>query len=453
MSRPARRKAAPPAAGAPAAGTPAAGTPAAGTPPPLSPFQQFVASESFGGILLVAVAIAAFAWANSPWAHAYQAMKELQVGIGVGGWRLQKDLIHWVNDGLMAIFFLYVGLEIKRELIVGELSDRRAAALPAIAAVGGMVVPALVYAAFNAGGPGAHGWGIPMATDIAFALGIMALLGDRVPLGLKVFLTALAIVDDLGAVLVIALFYTAELDVAALVMAAAVWGLAFAYKKVGGRRLPIFVPLAVVMWYFMLKSGIHATVAGVVFAITIPLRRALSPAELRQELESLFARGGDFERHESEVEYLEDLLNRAQSPLHELEHSLTPWVAFAIMPIFALFNAGFTLSADASLAVPVALGAFLGLLIGKLIGILGFSWIAVRSGLATLPRDADWTAMAGASVLAGIGFTMSLFIAALAFEPQDLLDQAKLGVLSASVVAAISGLALLRWSLGGKPSR
>ena len=412
----------------------------------LTPFQSFVRSESFGGVLLIVAAVVAFIWANSPGAGAYEAMKETTFGVSFGDWGLEKALILWVNDLLMAIFFLLVGLEIKREFVVGELSERRAAMLPMAAALGGMVVPALIYAVVNRGGPGIDGWGIPMATDIAFALGIMALLGKRVPLGLKVFLTALAIVDDLGAVLVIALFYTEDLATSKLVAALAVWALALLYGLVGGRRIGIFALFGVVLWYLMLKSGVHATVAGVLLAFTIPMRRELDPSTIRDRLASMF-RSSDFERQEVDVERVEDLVEKAHSPLHDLEHSLQPWVAFAIMPIFALFNAGFTLSDDASLAAPVALGAFLGLLLGKPLGVALFAWLAVKSGAAALPRRVGWGALWGTGLLAGIGFTMSLFIATLGFGGGGALDQAKLGVLSASVVAAVGGLAVLMVTL------
>jgi len=414
----------------------------------LSPFQSFARSESAGGILLIVAAAVAFLWANSGVAASYQALKDLPFGVAAGDWGLHKPLLLWVNDGLMAIFFLLVGLEIKREFRVGELADRRAALLPMVAAVGGMVVPAAIYAVVNHGGvlgdgAGSHGWGIPMATDIAFALGIMALLGKRVPLGLKVFLTALAIADDLGAVLVIALFYTSELKLPLLLGALGVWVATVAYGVVGGRKLPVFLLFGVVLWYLMLKSGIHATVAGVLLAMAIPMRRELEVGDVRTKLANLL-HGREFERQEVELEHLEDLVDRARSPLHTLEHALQPWVAFAIMPVFALFNAGFALSADASLAAPVALGAFLGLVVGKPLGVVLASWLAVRAGAATLPKGVGWTAMWGTGLLAGIGFTMSLFIAALGLGGGELLDQAKLGVLSASVVAAVVGLVVLR---------
>lgn len=413
----------------------------------LNPFQAFVRSESFSGLLLVITAVIAFAWANSSWGDAYQAMKQLPVGFAIGDFGLEKPLLLWVNDLLMAIFFLFVGLEIKRELSVGELSNPRARNLPIAAALGGMLVPALFYFALNSSGPGSAGWGVPMATDIAFALGIMALLGDRVPLALKVFLTAVAIVDDLGAVLVIAVFYTANVDVDALLLSFAVWAGAFVYRAFGGRSIPVFLGIGLVMWYFMLKSGVHATVAGVLLAFAIPMSREIEPGEIPKYLNELLQRSvGD--RQEAQLVELDRMVDKAQSPLHELEHSLVPWVAYAIMPIFALFNAGFVLEEGASLAAPVSLGAFLGLVLGKPLGVTLCAFAAVAAGLAALPRAVNWRCVIGTGFLSGIGFTMSLFIAALAFGPDSSLDdQAKLGVLTASIVAAVVGLGILAWAL------
>ncbi|MEM9596111.1 MAG: Na+/H+ antiporter NhaA [Acidobacteriota bacterium] len=413
----------------------------------LSPFRSFVRSESFGGLLLVATATIAFIWANSPWAASYEALKQIPFGLEFGDWGLKKPLILWVNDLLMAIFFLLVGLEIKREVKVGELSDPQARALPVAAALGGMVVPALFYVAVNQGGEGMPGWGIPMATDIAFALGIMALLGPRVPIALKVFLTALAIVDDLGAVLVIAVFYTSEVNLTALGLSLGLWVAAWTYRSRGGRRLPVFLGIGIVMWYFMLKSGVHATVAGVLLAFTVPIRRLVEPEQLHRQVQEMF-RTDVLDRREAELAYLEKMVDKAQSPLHNLEHGLQPWVAYVIMPVFALLNAGFTLGEGASLMAPVSLGAFLGLVIGKPLGVAGFAWVATKLGWASLPKHVNWAALTGTGLLSGIGFTMSLFIAALAFGGNVALDeQAKLGVLAASVTAALVGLVVLRFSL------
>ncbi|WP_018461958.1 Na+/H+ antiporter NhaA [Thermus oshimai] len=399
---------------------------------------QFLESESKGGVLLFLAALIAFLVANSPLSPAYFGLKETPLGVGVGDWKLEKPLVLWINDLLMAFFFLLVGLEIKRELLQGELKDPRRAGLAVAAALGGMVAPALVYLAFNWGGEGLRGWGVPMATDIAFALGVLALLGSRVPLALKVFLTALAIVDDLGAVLVIALFYTETLNLGALGWAALFLGLAFLANRLGVRALPVYMVLGLFLWYFTLKSGVHATLAGVLLALAVPLTRALPLPELHQELREMAHE--DPEALEGALEGLEASLARAQSPLHRLEHLLHPWVAYLVLPLFAFFNAGVALEGVA--LGPVALGAFFGLLLGKPLGILLFAFLAVKSGLAQLPEGVGWKAILGVGFLAGIGFTMALFIAALAFPSPSLLDQAKLGVLSASLVAALLGLGL-----------
>ncbi len=397
-------------------------------------FEQFLESEAKGGVLLFAAALLAFALSNSPAADAYFALREISVAVRFGGFHLEKDLLHFVNDFLMAIFFLLVGLELKRELLSGELKEPRRAALAIAAALGGMVVPALIYTALNAGGPGAAGWGVPMATDIAFALGVVALLGKRVPFALKVFLTALAIVDDLGAVLVIAFFYTAKLSLPALLKAGLVYLGLLGLGRFGVRNLTPYLLLGLVLWYFILKSGIHATLAGVLLAFAIPIvvgRKAIPRPETTP---------ADPEEAEAELEQLEAEAAQAQSPLHRLEHLLHPWVAYGILPVFAFMNAGVSLEAIA--LGPVAWGAFWGLLLGKPMGILAFSYLAVRTGLARLPAGVGWYAIASAGVVAGIGFTMALFIAGLAFSG-PLLDQAKIGVLSASVAAALLGAAML----------
>ena len=414
----------------------------------LMPVQQLIRTESASGVILIAAAVVAFAWANSPFAPSYFALLEIELGVGFGAWGLEKPLILWVNDLLMAVFFFLVGLEIKREVLVGELAGWRRASLPIAGALGGMIVPALIYLACNLGLPTARGWGIPMATDIAFALGVLALLGDRVGLALKVFLLALAIVDDLGAVLVIALFYTENLNVGALLLSLLVWGGALAYGRAGGAKPLAFALIGLVMWYFMLRSGVHATIAGVLMALAVPLRHRLSPQELQQELRPLMGQGGGFEQVEAVMQHLEDVLAKAHSPLHDIEHSLAPYVAFVVMPVFAFFNAGVMLAGgEAGPISAVSIGAFLGLLIGKPVGVAGFAWLAVRSGVTRLPENTSWAGIIGVGLLAGIGFTMSLFIANLAFGTGAELDQAKIGVLAASVVAALTGLLFLSRAL------
>jgi len=313
----------------------------------LSPFEEFARSESAGGVTLIVAAFLAFLWANSPWAPGYFALQQTYFGFDLGGWSLEKPLLLWVNDGLMALFFFLVGLEIKREVSVGELSEPRDAVLAVVAALGGVVVPGVIYATINWSGEGIGGWGVPVATDIAFALGMMSLLGDRVPLSLKVFLTALAIVDDLVAVLIIALFYTEGISLMDLVLSFGVIVLTFAYGLNGGRNLKVFAFLGVVAWFFMLQSGIHATVAGVLLALAIPIKRKIAPEDLRDELRAGFE-DRRFEGVEVKVANLERVLEEAQSSLHRLEHLLHPWVAFLVLPVFALFNAGVSLGGGAA---------------------------------------------------------------------------------------------------------
>jgi len=394
-------------------------------------------------------------WANSPWAQSYDALWNTPVVIGLGGLGLAKPLVLWVNDGLMAVFFFVVGLEIKREVLVGELRAPRRAVLPAAAALGGMIVPATIYLALNLDGPGSHGWGIPMATDIAFAIGALALLGSRVPIGLKVFLTALAIVDDLGAVLVIALFYTANLDLTVLGIGLAIFGVMALLAVLRVRWVGLYMLLGVGLWVALLQSGVHATVAGVLAALTIPSTARIDAGRFRGRVRELLDRFEVLDidpgahrllPEQQEVVYgLATLVEHVESPLHRLEHALHPWVTFAIMPIFALANAG--VSIDASLAEvalhPVTLGVVLGLVVGKLVGVLGFAWLAAATGVAELPAGATWRQMTGVAMLAGIGFTMSLFIASLAFGDSPLLDNAKVGILGASALAGLLGSLLL----------
>ncbi len=416
----------------------------------LSPLQDFIGTESSSGIVLIGAAILAFGLANSPWAPGYFQLLDTKTGFKLGEWSLEKPLLLWVNDLLMAVFFFLVGLEIKRELMVGELKRRRDATLPIAGALGGMVVPALLFIGLNAGSAAARGWAIPMATDIAFALGILALLGDRVGLPLKIFLLALAIVDDLGAILVIAVFYTDRLDVISLLLAGLALAGAFAYGRYGAARPLGYALIGALVWYFMLKSGVHATVAGVLLALTVPLRHALTSAQLQEELQPIVRQSDDgFEETEVAIEHLEGVLERAHSPLHAMEHALSPIVAFVIMPIFAFFNAGVAIGGgDVALTGSVSVGILTGLIAGKPVGIVLFAWLAVRIGITDLPSGATWTGIVGVALLAGIGFTMSLFIAGLAFGQDPVLAEAKLGILVASVVAAAAGLIFLSRALG-----
>ncbi|MBN9658335.1 MAG: Na+/H+ antiporter NhaA [Acidobacteria bacterium] len=422
----------------------------------IRPFQAFAARETAGGIVLLACTLLALWLANSPWAEAYQHFWHTKLSVSLGDGRFSRDLHFWVNDGLMAIFFFVVGLEIKRELLVGELASPRQAALPIAGALGGVLAPALIFSAMNAGRPGAAGWGIPMATDIAFVIGIMALLGDRVPITLKVFLTALAIVDDLAAVLVIAAFYTASISVAFLACASGCLVLLLLANRLGVRHPLPYALLGILLWYFILQSGVHATIAGVLLAFTIPSRTELNSDQfllhgraildhLQQTLtadKNLINDGNQ----QMAIEALEDACEKVQPPLHLMEHSLHPWVTFLIMPVFALANAGVTFGGDAfeKLLQPVTTGVMLGLLFGKPLGITLASWLAVKVGLAALPSNVSWRQIHAAGWLGGIGFTMSLFISALALNDDGLLVQAKLGIFAGSLFAAAAGSLLLR---------
>jgi len=420
----------------------------------LRPFQLFARRQASGGLLLLVCAVLALAWANSPWAAAYEQILHVPFGISAGEQLLCLDLRHWVNDGLMAVFFFGVGLEIKREFLVGELAERHKAMLPIAAAVGGMVAPALIYAGFNAGGGGAHGWGIPMATDIAFALGALAVLGSRIPEGLKVFLVALAIVDDLGALLVIAIFYTASVHWGGVALAAACLGALFLANRAGARRGPIYLLLGLVLWGSLFYSGLHATLAGVLTAFFVPARTRIVPAALAQVIHRsaavLEARAADgagamnAERFGA-ISVLSRTLDAANCPLQRFEHMVQPWVTFGVLPLFALLNAGVAIDTPALRSLPTAvpLGIMLGLVIGKPLGIGVASWLAVKSGLATLPDGVSWRHLLGTAFLAGIGFTMALFISGLAFPGTPFESQAKLAILLGSLLAAALGIAIL----------
>jgi NhaA family Na+:H+ antiporter len=421
----------------------------------LKPFALFAKQASAGGIVLLACAVITLLWANSPLGEYYFRLWSTPVEVRFGNLiDIDKPLLLWINDGLMAVFFFLVGMEIKRELLVGELRSPRKAMLPMAAAVGGMVVPALIYASLNWGTPEIRGWGIPMATDIAFALGALALLGTRAPLALKVFLTALAIVDDLGAVLVIALFYTENLKVNALLYSLLFWGAMIAMNRLGVRSGLAYFLVSVGMWYFMLKSGVHATVAGVLGAFAIPVRSRIDPelfiVRVREYLNQFDQPITErtiilSPEQQSAVEAIEREALRVQSPLQRLEHQLHYFVAFFVMPIFALANAGVALGGEDGLnwTSRVIWGIALGLLVGKPLGIALFSWLAVRLGLAQLPQGINFVHIVGVGFLAGIGFTMALFIGGLAFRGDEL-NYAKLGILAGSALAGAIGFMMLR---------
>ncbi|WP_291330044.1 Na+/H+ antiporter NhaA [Desulfovibrio sp. UCD-KL4C] len=426
----------------------------------LFPFNQFVKIESSGGVVLILCTVVALIWANSTFAHFYENFKNIPLTVGVGKFVLSKPAILWINDGLMVVFFFLVGLEIKREVLVGELNSLRQASLPICAAVGGMVVPALTYAYFNHGTPSAAGWGIPMATDIAFSLGILSLLGDRVPISLKIFLTAIAIVDDIGAILVIAVFYSTGVSLWMIGVGLLFLLLMFMLNRMGVRAPLPYLILGVFMWLAFLKSGVHATVAGVLAAMSIPASTTTCcnkfTFSIRKSLSDYEVAVGDSAVTLSNKQMLSSLsemhndIMMASPPLKRIEHSLHYYVAFAIMPIFALANAGISFSADAGgsgldIFHPVSIGIFLGLIAGKTIGICLASWLAIKVGIADSPSTMHRWHFLGAGLLAGIGFTMSIFITTLAWgNNAAFVIDAKFSILVASTVAGLLGFLVLR---------
>jgi len=427
---------------------------------------QLLHSEALGGILLILATVIALVWANSPLGKYYfELWEKTYLSINLGGFEISKNLHHWINDGLMVMFFFVVGLEIKREVLIGELSSPKKSAMPIAAAIGGMVVPALIYVGFNFGQDTIGGWGVPMATDIAFAIGIMALLGKKAPLSLKVFLTALAIVDDLGAVLVIALFYSSNIDVLNLVFGAIVLILMFGGNWAGIRNVMFYAVLGIGgLWPAFLLSGVHATVAGVLGALAIPTDMRINKFQFRDDLQALvqtFTKLGNPKSQVLEEEQLHTLnsvnktIGKVQPTLQKLEHNMHPWVMYGVMPIFALANAGVVFTGDAlgnMFQHPVSLGVFLGLLLGKVGGVTLFSWIAQKLRIADLPTGTNWVQVTGAGFMAGIGFTMSLFITALAFDSSEMQDFAKMGILFASLIAGVAGFLMIRNSNSPAPS-
>ncbi len=420
----------------------------------LKPVTLFARHKLAGAALLMIGTAVALVWANSRWQHSYHHLLELDVGLHLGGHTFAKSLHHWVNDGLMGIFFFLVGLEIKREVLVGELSSLRKASLPAIAALGGILVPAAIFYALNQSGPAEAGWGIPMATDIAFALGVLALLGDRVPLGLKVFLTALAIVDDIGAVLVIAVFYTSELSLVALAVGFVCAGISVGLNLLGTRNPMTYLLVGVVAWLGFLESGVHATVAAILMAFTIPARTRIDGGDFLARVSLLVGRierdvPQDTQMNSPAQQHLLGKMNEtigfASAPLQRIEHMLHGPVTFVVLPVFAFANAGVTLSGDigASLGSQLVLGIVLGLFVGKTVGITSFAWLAVKLGFADLPTGVTWKQIVGVGALGGIGFTMALFIAELAFTDIAQIDAAKIGILAASMLSGGVGFLIL----------
>jgi NhaA family Na+:H+ antiporter len=416
------------------------------------PLQSFLQAEASSGVLLVIAAVAALVWANSPWSASYDTFWGTELTLRLGPWSVSEDLRHWVNDGLMALFFYVVGLEIKRELLTGELRDRRAAALPVLAAVGGMVVPAAIFLLVNTDPATERGWGIPMATDIAFAVGVVAVLGRRVPSSLRLFLLSLAIVDDIGAIVVIAVVYSGDISTTALAVAAGLVVAILALRRLEVRFVPVYVALGLGVWLATYLSGVHATIAGVVLGFLTPARPFQRPAAVSREAERVADQTQDDpDPPDADAHlwlHLAGLSREVVSPLARAEATLHPWTGNLVVPVFALANAGVVISAD-SVAAAVGSGlswaVFLGLVVGKPLGVAGAAWLGTRTRLARLPDGVAWRHLVGAAVVAGIGFTVSLFVAGLAFDDPELQDQATLAVLAASVVAGVSGaLALFR---------
>jgi len=411
------------------------------------PLQAYLDTEEAGGVLLLLAAAAALIWANlSP--DSYESVWHTELALSLGPWELTNDVQHWINDGLMALFFFVVGLEIKRELVVGELRDLRTAALPAVAALGGMIVPALLYVALNAGGPGSSGWGIPMATDIAFAVGVLALFGRGLPSSLRVFLLSLAIVDDIGAILVIAIFYSEGIVWPALAAAGGFIALIVLAQRASVRLTAVYVVLGVGTWLAVYLSGVHATIAGVALGLITPVLPFQKPGAVSERARRVADRTAD-EHDDTDAHHwlgLASLSRDAVSPLARMEHALHPWTSYVIIPLFALANAGVNLGGgaiEAALTSRVTLGVVLGLVAGKILGITLFSWTAVRLGAARLPSGVGWGQVMAVAAVAGIGFTVSLFIAALAFSDPAVLAAAKVGVLGASILAGAIGAMLL----------
>ena len=418
------------------------------------PILRFTQIEASGGLVMLAAAVVALIWANSTWGDSYTHFWETEFSLEIGSFHFNESLVELVNDGLMVIFFYVVGLEIKRELVMGDLRDPKAAALPAIGALGGMVLPALLYVLIVGGGEASRGWGIPMATDIAFSVGVLSLLGRRVPVGAKLFLLTLAIVDDIGAILVIAVFYTDELFLGWLGLALAGLLIIWLAGRAGIRSLAFYLVAAIATWFFLLESGVHATLAGVALGFLTPAAAMYSDKDYQERAGRILKRQVfDAEaplaaqRLDSDALEMSAVARESVAPLNRMEHALLPWSSFVIVPIFALANAGVDFRGvdfGAAITHPVALGVAIGLLVGKTIGISVFSFVAVKLGFARLPRNTGWNHIIGTAAIAGIGFTVALFVTALAFDPGELADRAKTGIFLGSIAAGLVGTAFLR---------
>lgn len=423
-----------------------------------TPFENFLHAQTTTGKILIFMTVLALILANTPLSEGYQHFFHTNINLSVGSWELSHSIHHWINDGLMTLFFFIIGLEIKREVLVGELSDIKVAVLPILAAIGGMLFPALIYFSVNAGEPGAGGWGVPMATDIAFAISALVLLGKRVSTALVTFLVALAIVDDLGAVVVIALFYTDQIHTVPLLLAGASFALLLIFNRFGIHRISPYFIVGMLLWFFMLESGVHATIAGVIAALAIPSTPKQSPFNLSKDTKKLL---NDYEKypicenqtlHENQKAILTNIQDRIYavgSPADRLEHDLHLPVSLIVIPLFALANAGIAIdfgSVNSVIIEPVSMGIILGLILGKVIGIFGVAWLAIKLKIAKQPDQSSMSQIFGVALLGGIGFTMSIFIAELAFaNTPELIFQAKVGILLASLVSGISGYLWLRY--------
>lgn len=423
----------------------------------LQPINKFTHLDYASVLVLLLSVVLATVWVNTSFAGAYYHIWELTFSVGFGKEILSHPLHLWINDGLMAIFFFLIGLELKREFLAGELSTFKKASLPMVAALGGMLVPAGIYTLINYGGAGAHGWGIPMATDIAFAVALVSIAGRHIPSSVKVFLSALAVADDLGAVLVIAFFYSSGLHFTPLFIAGGFLLVLILGNVVGIRHSAFYILFGFGVWVCFLLSGVHATIAGVLVAFTIPARTKIDEKRYADTLRQL---SHDFDeevpncstlttpKQHDTIEHIKELSQAAQTPLQKIESALHRWVAFLIMPLFALANAGITISGNffATLINPVSVGITAGLLIGKFTGVLFFTWLMVTLKIAVLPHGSTWTQITGVALLAGIGFTMSLFVSALAFSQPAMIDQAKCGIIVASLIAGTLGTIVLKRS-------
>lgn len=426
-----------------------------------TPLEHFIHAQTTTGLVLMGVTVLALILANISFAEHYIDFFHTKIDFNVGTWKLSHSLHHWINDGLMAIFFFLIGLEIKREILVGELSNIRVAILPILAAIGGMLFPALIYLGFNSAGEGASGWGIPMATDIAFAISALVLLGKRIPAALVTFLVALAIVDDLGAVIVIAIFYTDHISFVPLALAGMAFLVMIAFNRFGIRMiLPYFI-VGVLMWFFMLESGVHATIAGVIAALAIPSKPKFAPKNFTQQTQKLldafdtYPVTTDHMMHEKQKAILDTIQNHiyeVTTPAARLEQELHLPVALIVIPLFALANAGISIdfsSIGATILEPVSIGVIAGLILGKVLGIFGMAWLAIKLKIATLPAESSMGQILGVAFLGGIGFTMSIFVADLAFiNHPELIFQAKIGILSASLLSGLLGYLWLRYRSG-----